>query len=303
MPLFRIYLITFTLFLVACTARPNTVPYFVIERGDGFYNQITDNDENRNEVLEDSRQTYKSVQCSESEECQDTCDTLYTKRFAREDCKTLTKVQVRKLEEVHNTLGSPGKRKLAELNLYDLSVFLNVSPEPIEKLFRRTGSADAKDVLYWIAANKDVAEIFEGEDGDFVILETLLNELKSKRIDALSSSINRGDTFQEIAIIEKNIPAFNWIHSFLESECSSRSKNDDEDWCVLGKYCSIVRNFNEDNAAALLDFEEIAGLVENVIDNPPEKNQYGDIEDINDVISLHRDVCISFCSSNGVDEC
>ena len=301
MPLFRIYLITFTLFLMACVARPNTVPYLVIQRGDGFYNQIKEGDENRDEVLEDSRDTYQSVTCLESEACQDTCHELYSRQFAREDCETLTKTQVRKLEEVYSTLGSPGKRKLEELSLYDLSVFLNVSPEPIEKLFRRTGSADAKDVLYWIAANKDVADIFEGEDGDFVILETLLNELKSNSIDALSSSIKKGDTFQEVAIIEKNTAAFNWIHSFLESECSSRNRNDNEEWCVLGNYCSIVRKFDEDNAAALLDFEEVAGLVENVIEDPPRRSRYDGIEDIEDVIDLYQDVCISFCSE--VNEC
>ena len=301
----RLFLILLALTLVDCTRTKNGIPYFVIKRADNFYTELKEKDENRNEILEDSRKIYKSEICDESKSCISICKKLFYRSENRNDCESLTKVQVEKLEEVYDALEQPSFNDLQYVNLYDLKVFLNLSPEAMERAFRRTGSRDAKEVLHWIASDENVALIFEGEDGDFVILETLLNEIRHDPIEALGVTINSGDTVQEIALEENNDASFNWIHGFIQEECSS-SKDEEEDYCVLGNYCSIMNKFHEDNVARILDFEEIEGLLQNVLDEPPEDVEdhfeFFD-EDVNNVLDIYDDICTPFCSSNEVDEC
>ena len=311
--MFRALLIFLTLFLVTCTLGPNNIPSLAIIRAedfarpDDFYERLKQVDENRNEILENSKRTHVSSICSESEDCQKICRNLFNRSDDREDCEDLTEAQVDRLDDVHDALESPGLNDLQYIDLYDLNVFLNVSPEPIERLFRRIGSSRARSILYWIASDKDVAEIFESEDGEFVILETLLDEIRPRPEEALGVSVREGDTFQEVAIESDNRAAFDWTHNFLVSECSSsgRSRGNEEEWCVLAHYCNITKRFSEDNQADFLEFAEIAGIVIDVIENPPgdDSRRYRGIEDIDDVLDLERDICVHFCASREITEC
>lgn len=301
----------FTFLLVGCEL---FLPRVVVThpkdiRPDNFYEGIKGKDPNRKTVLDDSIKTYESPICEKSESCVEICNTLFRNRENKKECSSLTRVQVEKFHDVFKILQQPGISDLKRLNLYDLKVFLNVSPEGAERAIRRVGARHAKSLLRWVAEDYKVATLFDEEDGDYVILETILDELKRDPIEALQVNIYAGHTPHELALEERNNAAFRWFHGIIEEECSAnRGRYDEkENWCVLGHYCSIVKgDFNDDSRAAILGVPEVSSIVEEVMQNPPSRasryfRSLGN--DINNVTDIYQDICLRFCAAQEVDEC
>ena len=295
-----LYLIVtaFVLVLISsCFDSPVETVAPTVERPASFYEALKEKDKNRDDVLEKSKETYKdSKNCEDDDDCEDICSDIYIRRSDKSDCKELSVAQVRRMEKVHDILDDKKTNQLDDINLDDLEVIINISLEPIEKIFKTYGSTKARDVLNWIADDEDAARLFESEDADFVLLDTLLKEINSNPSAALSRNLKGGDRYHEIALTKDNEHALDWVHLYFEDKlCESQSTNKSEDACVLSQYCLISHSAGTDFSEVILDYSRVESFLKRMLDEPPKKGLW--LFKKPDEVDTLKDVCRPFCQA------
>ena len=286
------------LFFSSCFETPvQTIPVGVT-RPASFYEILRRDDQNREDVLEESKKTYKDSEvCEDNKECEDMCEDIYRRRLNRKDCKELAVVQVKRMKDVFDVLKRKSTKDFPNINLKDLGVLLNISPEPIEKLFTEYGSTKARSTLYWIADDVDVADLFESEDEEFILLDSLLKEINSNPSSSLSRNLEDGERFHEVALAKDNQSALSWIHSYFEDElCKTHDSNEAQEACVLTQYCLVSQSAHRDFSEIVLDYEQLETFLDRLLEEPPQDNLWP-YDDLQEVDSL-REICGPFCKSN-----
>ena len=247
----------------------------VVDRDDGYYDKRRTTDDDRDDVIADSRKRYKGPKCKGDDDCEDICDDIYNSRRDREDCEELSISQVKKLEDLHEVLEDPDLDDLEDIDVKDLDVYVNISISPLDKLVSRYSSRESREFLAWLALNTDAARIVKKEDDDFEILITLLEEVGGivttqggsntsldDALDGLKSNLD-GANFLELAVSEDNEEAMEWIHDYMEDE---QCDNNLETVSCLQKYCEIGDAMDDDSAEDLLDYDYFEKYIEDIID-------------------------------------
>ena len=238
-----------------------------------YEEQRANNSENRRRTFERSRQRYSGSACEDEDrdhECKEQCKDIYTRRSDREDCEELKTGQIEKLEELHKLLKDPDDDDLAEFDLEDFKVYLDISTSPFDKLVGKYSKSESKEILLWIAENEDVAELMEDKDDDFKTLQRILKRFKSGVNDAtlyeyFTAKISGSDRLMEVVIDSGNEPAHNWFLDFInekDNECS----DDTETVGCFFQYCKIGIIIDNDIAEDWLSFEDFDEYIEDIID-------------------------------------
>ena len=114
-----------------------------------------------------------------------TCCTIYAGIYIT-DCAELSYEDISELQDVYETLKNPINvyddynvydRVYDEYSsdfLYNLSLFLDISPKPFSRLAEDYNSWDARKMLAWIAESKKMTEVIYEFDSDFEILGSLV---------------------------------------------------------------------------------------------------------------------------------
>ena len=225
--------------------------------------------------------TRRGDQCGGDDDCEDICDDIFSSRSDREDCEDLSVSTVEEMEDFFEVLEDPDADDLEDFNLSVLEEIVDISFEPLVDEAKRYSSSDAKEFLSWMLNDEEAADIISDEDSDFEFLENILEQLNSDVVQALSTNIDGGDNFMEIAIDEGNEKLLEWVHDFFDEGSSSSSNRDcgGNSRCVFDKYCrmDIDSNARED---LLSDFDHFEDFMEDVLDDANENNI--DVRDIND---------------------
>ena len=229
------------------------------------YDQKKQEDEDRAQVIENSKKRYKTKECSTDEDCEEICDDIFDRRKDKEDCEELPIAQVQRFEDLYETLKDPDEEGLRDINLEDLEVLMNVSIEPIDDVVKGLSRREVEDVLSWIAEEETVANLFEKEDDDFAILEALLKAIHNDVLPALNRTISDEDRFSfvELALDQENETALEWINDFFEEECDGE---DNTDKCVFKThYCAL--DIDKDLIDDYFDHGFFTSLLDDILEN------------------------------------
>ena len=157
-------------------------------------------DSDRLKVLEQSQNNYKeSGFCSSASSCRKICSQLFSLSWDEENCKKLPALQVYRFESLYNRLLDKKLTSLQKISVFDLKIFLNLSPEPFLRFIQTLGPIPTKIFLQWITNDWQIAKIFVEEDWDFLFLDIFLNEIQVSPIDSLKEELAEGRTFMELA--------------------------------------------------------------------------------------------------------
>ena len=166
-------------FLVDCGRSP-APPSPLTDRP---YDQLADQDENRDSVLRQSRERYSGNTCEDEEEdnpgqeCVEDCYDIYESRRFGQDCEELAIRQIEMLLELHDILEDPDDKDLRRIDLLDFEVYLNVSISGFENQISGYSQRQARDVITWLITDPELTDLFSGEDKDFGALEMLFKRL------------------------------------------------------------------------------------------------------------------------------
>ena len=277
------------------------------------YEEIKKLDENRRDVLADSRKRFSGKACEEEDrdhDCKDQCRDIYTNRGDRDDCEELSVMQIERLERLYELLEKPDAEDLEdEVEPEDFDVYLNVSIAALDKLVGKYSSRKAEEFLIWMIDNEKIAKVFKDEDKDHGTLEALLKNLDSWSKDdeiykPFIENLGR-DTLMDIAVSNEEVA--DWFQDFINEENSDCEKDetDLECWTV---YCKIGEKMDDDYRGDWLGFKDFKTYVNDIIeeygcelpegvnfveyDARPEKCRWPKKDDDNDVKGLEdvRDV-------------
>ena len=268
-------------FLASCVGSDPS-PTTTLRSGADYYDDRIRNDTNRDDVLSRSRARLRGNTCEKelekdkNHDCEEQCGDIYSRRADREDCEELTVRQIEILVDVHEALEDPDDDVLANLDLEDFNVYLNVSIEPFDKLIRKYNSREAKEVLLWIAENEDVTEIIKDEDDDYKNLASLLDKLDSNNSGAdlwrpFVENIDSGDKLMEVVIEEGNEVALSWFQDYIndQSTCENGDETDPDCFTI---YCKIGDGIGSDSAQDWLGYEDFQKYIDDVIEEGTNAN-------------------------------
>ena len=203
----------------------------------------------RDAIFRSARAKYgSSGACTESRECEEICNDIYEHRLDKTRCvQELPIRQVELLEEIYDTLSKRINRKaLNKIDSDDLRVLVHISVDPIVTWVSQMSTSEVREVLTWIAENKEPSTVFITKDTGFHVLKALLEKLDRNKPLALSAPISKGDSFIEIALDKDNYEAVDWIHEFFDEECSSVNNYIE---CVFREhYCHLTLNSRAENS-------------------------------------------------------
>ncbi len=198
----------------------------------------------------------KNEVCKDLKACSNLCGKLFQYDFDQKDCRDLPVSLVNRFNFIYKTFENKNFKALPTFNLFDLKIFLSFSLEPSVRLFSKLGSLTAKGFLKQLASNWDIAQIFIQEDLDFILLETLLNEIGNEPIKALGETIESGASFQEIALFKQNDFAISFIHNFFKKLCNN------EERCILNHYCLVSKGWDKKTLIELSHFKSLKEILQ-----------------------------------------
>ena len=274
------------------------------------YDQLKDRDENRRSVLDESRKRYSGSTCEEeddrSHDCVDQCRDIYSRRSDRDDCEELPIAQIEMLAELHELLEDPDDDDLRDIDLADLEVYLNVSIAGFDSLINRYSSREAKEVLFWIAENEDISNLFSDEDDEFKALEALFKEVtggfsaSSETHQPFIERIDGSDRLMEIVIDAGNESAIEWFHSYITETAEGCSgKNDEISGTCFEVFCKIGKGIDDDIRESWLSFEDFEEYIDDIVQAgvngraSPGSTEWDtdNIDDSGDVTDFYDELC------------
>ena len=259
------------------------------EKGASFFQSRQAKDRDRKEVLNQSHIIYSEELCSSDLSCVEMCHHIFSLDSDKKDCEQLTAPQVYQFKKLYDHILKQELTFLQKINIFDLKVFLNLSPEPLFRSLKTLGPFSAKHFLRWIASDWRVAKIFSEEDRDFLFLEIFLKGVHIFPISSLREELIEGRTFIELAWLKQNDSALFWLNDYFEKvQCAHLSGEKAED-CVLAQYCLLSPDFQQDVLKEIMSFKNLK-LILNKRPGPSYTNL--------------KDCCSAFCSSEeGRDYC
>ena len=286
LPVFQIITIcTVVSLTVACFVAPPLPTLSFIDSPSGV------EDEQRNPRRSNSR---GAGECDRHRRCEEICDNIFKSLSHKEDCEELSIADVEAMEEVFKILEDPDTDDLESLDLRDLEMLLNISPNPMEIAIGRMSQTEKQKFLVWLALNLEATDLIEAAEVDYEIMKELFGSIKGVIVNDLNSNIGGGDTFIEVALEAKNEVALEWIHDFFGSMCSDESN---EKRCIFEDfYCGL--SLNGDAEEEYFDYEFFEELLNEILvyerkssDAPPWWTVDTDAGDLDRWKSSRHNVC------------
>ena len=280
---------------------------------DRDYDQRIIDDENRTSILEESKKRYSGGSCEEEDdrghECVEQCRDIYNRRADREDCEELPIAQIQVLSELHELLEDPDDDELRNIDLEDLEVYLNVSIAGFDSHIGRYSRNESKEVLFWIAENEDISNLFSDEDDEFKALEALFKEVVDGSFSPGSDThlpfierVDGNNRLIEIVIDAGNESALEWFHSYITETATDCSGNSDEVSLECFKvFCRIGKGIDPDFRENWLSFEDFEEYIDDIIQAEINGASYGsidttfwdtdDFDDAGNVTDFYTELC------------
>lgn len=250
--------------LLACEkAPPETQTSLSPEKqSELFFRLRRKNDLDRKDFLQKSQVFYSGEKvCSRQKSCIEICGELFLLEEDIKDCKNLPVPQVFQFQKIYSYFAEEKLNYLREINVFDLKVFLNLSAEPLYRVFKSLDSEFAKKLLVWTAYNWTMAQVFKEEDKDFLFLNILLKKIQNFPIDSLSEELNGGRTFLELSWLNQNDSALLWLNDYLQKFSCAEELGENKDNCVLNQYCHLSQSLKEDVAVEIMDFQSLREIL------------------------------------------
>ncbi len=269
-----------------------------------YFKNKKETDPNRKAVLDRARSKYTGPTCEEEDdrthECVKQCRILYTNNGDRRDCEEdLTVKQIAVLAELYELLKEPNYKKL-EKNITkteDLEVYLNLSLAGFDGLAEKYKESEAEDVLLWITKNKNIAELFEEEDDDFVILKTLLEKLAKINTSKIHlpfiQKIDSSEKLMEAASTNEN--AINWFNKYILEEGDGCADKEISAACFT-HFCQIGNGIDDDAIDEWSRHKIFEKYLVNIIDDEINKSNWMDGEHIDSIQDIKNNWVETLCS-------
>ena len=292
-----------------CGRAPSTLQQNPLDRD---YDQRIRDDENRTSILDESRKRYSGSTCEEEDDrghdCVEECRDIYSRRADREDCEELPIAQIEVLAELHELLEDPDDDELADIDLVDLEVYLNVSIAGFDSHIARYSKNEAKEVLFWIVENEDISNLFSDEDDEFKALEKLFKEItggfqsSSETHEPFITRIEGNDKLIEVAVDFGNESAIEWFQNYItETATGCRGNNDEISGTCFEVFCKIGKDMDDDFRESWLSFEDFEDYIDDIVqagvngDSAPSDTQWDtdddNIDDAGDVTDFYEELC------------
>lgn len=281
-----------------------------VDRDDRYYDERRDRDEDRREVLDRSRDRYKGRACEDEDrdhDCKEQCRDIYSRRGDREDCEELSVSQIESIHELHELLEDPDDDDLAEVDIDDFDVYLNVSIAPLDKLIGKYSRREAKEFMLWLMEDDRAANVFEKEDDDDDAFEALLEGFSGSFTgdtvyEPFIEKID-GDKLMELAIETGNDETIDWFMDYI-NEKNTQCEDDEVHANCFKIYCKIGNKIDDEYRDDWLRNENFEEYIEDIIEEGINKsgthervhywgdnntgNRYEDVGDIDDWVD---DLC------------
>lgn len=278
-------------FFIFCSCESSLILPSTIKTKDRvFFEARRTQDLDRQEILKKSHIIYfEEKLCSKENSCREICDNIFVLDFDRKDCKKLSIPQVHQFEVLSHHILKQDLKFLQEINMFDLKVFLNLSPEPLYRSLRTLDLFFVKQFFGFLAIDWQFAQIVSEEDWDFLFLNFFLNENELSPINLLKEKVSENKTFIELAWYNQNDPALFWLDDYFEKiQCEGFMAEELEN-CVLAQYCHISDNLDSSILKEFVSFKKLQDRLSNLQSLPKTDLQ---------------NICLVFCSSEkGQNHC
>lgn len=291
-------------------------------RSDSAYERRKEVDEDRSEVIEESRRRRRGSKCEDEDrdhDCKDQCRDIYTRRSDREDCEELTVDQIANLEELDKILKDPDEDELSDIDHEDFDVYLNVSIAPFDKHVGRYSTREAKEFIFWAITDEEIARIIKKEEDDYEILDNLLKQLASFSGDdhykPFIARVDGSDKLMEVAIADGSEVVLEWFQDYINEKngaCSADNRGETHEECFK-VYCEIGKAIDDDLRDDWLSYEDFEDYIDDVIEDGTNCDNWDSInrpgltspdgatcaegnspyEDSNDIEDWYDDLCRS----------
>ena len=312
MKLFNLLISALVLALITgCYPQGGVAPEVIrVERDDYEYDRMKERDDDRDYVLDTSRERRSGNVCEEEDrdhECKDLCKEIYGRVGDRKDCEELTVSQIETLFDLYELLESPDEDDLDEIDPEDFDVYLNVSIASLDDLVDdEWNNRESREFLYWLINNEDAASVFEKEDDDYDTLTAVLKNIKNFSGDSIYEPFTtkiESDKLMEVAIDSGNEMIVEWFMDYIEDKNNDCNRETVSLAC-FEVYCKIGDGIDEDFMEDWLGYGSFESYIEDIIDEGVNSNDatlaggdaensnaesngwlYGEgaIEDINDI--------------------
>lgn len=255
-------------FIIACQPAPDKPV-----RTEKEYNDKIDRDEDRDNVIKDTRTRYKGQTCEdlsgrEQDDCEDICKEIYPNSKTRRECEELEVRLIEDLEEIHEILEDADDDELQNIDAELFDAYLNIDIAGLDDIIDDYSSKDAENFLFWLIDNEDIAEIFRDEDDDYETLENVFENLDSSySSNAVWNVFNEdidGEDLIEL-ILDTSDEVVEWFMDFI-NETDSNCRSDTETQACFYVYCRIGDILSGDDVDDWLKYEEFEEYLEDIID-------------------------------------
>jgi len=245
--LFReFFLVFFFFFLWACES-PLVLPSIGGGKELSFFIDRKAHDKDRAQVLKQSHSVYFGQElCLEEYSCRKICRQIFIVPSDEQECEKLPLPQVYQFQELSHHIFSEKFNTLYKINIFDLKVFLNLSPEPLYRHFQTLGPFLKTKFLIELAKNWHLAKVLSDEDWDFLFLDFFLKDSHLSPITVLAKEIFEGRTFVELAWLKQNDPALFWLDDYFKQVRCEKLDGEELESCSLAQYCSLSSSLPED---------------------------------------------------------
>ena len=226
--------------------------------------------------------------CEGSENCEDVCDDIFSRRRDKQDCYELPETLVFDFEEL---LESAEDGDVDSIDSGVLECLLDIDETEFARAVKKMSRREAKDFLFAVSEDDSLAEVLEDEDDEFNILKQLLNKAtgSNKLNRQLREEIEDDKGFIWLAG-EGSEFVWDWLDNYVGDVCDGSNSGD---VCPggdnIGAYCKVLLEFKDRDLEDFLsdadffadEFEEEVEDEEYLyeVDNSPGSRYKGDFKD------------------------
>ena len=313
----------------ACSPKPKPVVLEKTIRTDKEYDRLKKKKrEKRKNIIEKIREKYDGPTCNEAKgkiktKCEKICKEIYKRFKDRQDCEELEVDLIDELEEVYEILEDAkeiGSNSLNEIDSEVFETYISISISSLDRIIKNYSKNKARNFLYWLIKDEEIAEIFRDEDDEYNTLEEVLKKINStyKRDTneihkIFEEKIEEGDNLIEL-IVDSSDKTIELFMDFINKKNPECKENTETRLCFVGVYCRIGNILDSDERDNWLSSESFTDYLKKIIQkkvnsqeaskdtdngNTQDESKFNDkgwsadeIEDIGDIEDWFDDLCL-----------
>lgn len=225
-------------------------------------------------------------------ECKKKCEEMYRKIRDRNECRSLKVNFIEDLYEAYKILERANN--LDDIDPDIFASYININPKGIESLeyiIEDYTSGEAKEFLFWLIDEEEIAEIFKIRDNNFNTLETLFREMdpnydKDELYESFTKKIG-GEFLIEI-IINSGEENVEWFMDFI-NEKNPDCFDDEHTKECFKLFCEIGDRLDETARDNWLNYERFEKYINKIIDEKVNSQQGRNFEVRNPRGWIHED--------------